>query len=323
MAAVHEQISREESLPNISRENSFTEMIGVRRLSALGLTGLQERREVTWMEDVLNYLYPDKSLEDIYNPKFYKDLFVEFICCAYFICLVNWVLVTNHTALYSPNTGQFGLFAGFLVFALVECWAPLHGGLLNPAGVWGFWLAGRMSFARFILASAAEVCGAAAGGMIGYSITPTRTILHAIKPTAGLSDGQGAAVEGFVTFHLILVALSVTNPKKHSKIAGLTIGLCKGSGILAAGTHTGGLANPIVPFGPAVATKDFEHHFVVYWLGAYIGATISALIYVFATKVNEHFDPETMAANNISPEIQLQESKKGGVTFEVGQTSST
>ena len=99
-AALKPQLSREDSYcatPQLSRENSFTAIVDSRRLSELGLTTstFLERREVTWLEDVLNYLWPDKSIEDINNPRFWKDLFFEFVCCAYFICLVNWVLVSN------------------------------------------------------------------------------------------------------------------------------------------------------------------------------------------------------------------------------------
>lgn len=272
-----------------NRENSFTAIIDARRMSAV--TVEDPSPPLSGADRIRNFFYPDRSIADLKSPKFYKDLLVEFICCTYFITLVDWVLITNHEALYKPNTGQFGLFAGFLVFALVEAWHPLHGGTLNPAGTLGFWLCGRMSLVRFFLASAVEVAGAAAGGKIGRALTPDRTIMHAIKPTDGLSESHGMAVELLVTFHLILVALSVTNPKKHSNVAALAIGLCKGSGILAAGTHTGGLANPIVPFGPALATGDWEHHFVVYWVGPYIGATLSAIVYLFATKVNEKFAP--------------------------------
>jgi hypothetical protein len=54
-------------------------------------------------------------------------------------------IVQSH---YEPGTTHFGLFAGFMIFAVVEAWTPICGCLLNPAAVIGFYIAGRMSFAR-------------------------------------------------------------------------------------------------------------------------------------------------------------------------------
>lgn len=73
-----------------------------------------------------------------------------------------------------------------------------------------------------------------------FSLAPVseQETLRPIMPTAGISDGQGLVIEAIVTFNLVLVALSVTTPGKHSTLASLTIGCCKGSGILAAVRQT-------------------------------------------------------------------------------------
>jgi glycerol uptake facilitator-like aquaporin len=58
--------------------------------------------------------------------------------------------------------------------------------------------------------------------------------MHALKQAPGLTVGQGLVIEGVVTFNLVAVALFVTIPGKHTKLATLAIGFVKGTGLLAA-----------------------------------------------------------------------------------------
>lgn len=58
--------------------------------------------------------------------------------------------------------------------------------------------------------------------------------MHALKQAPGLSVGQGLVIEGIVTFNLVAVALFVTIPGKHTKLATLAIGFVKGTGLLSA-----------------------------------------------------------------------------------------
>ena len=101
----------------------------------------------TLSKAVIRRLYLD-SLDDLCNPVFYRDVVVECILCAYVICLVIWCLVTLIPAAYEPSTTHFGLFAGFFIMYVIEAYGPVCGAPINPAGVWGFFLAGRISLAR-------------------------------------------------------------------------------------------------------------------------------------------------------------------------------
>lgn len=232
-----------------------------------------------------------RSLDDLRSPGFWCDIFTESVMCAYLAALVIFVLVTCNTHHYEPSTTHFGLFAAFLIFALIEAWFPLCGGLINPAANLGFFIAGRISFARAIISTAGESAGIAAGSMIAYGLTPLEQQqgLKPILPTPGLTPAQAMGIEAIVTFNLIMVALACTTPGKHSPLVALAIGCAKGSGIMAAGTHTGGLQNPIVPFAPAVATKNFTNHFVVYWAGPFIGGAVAAILYVSVVAFKEKF----------------------------------
>lgn len=94
------------------------------------------------------WLYPHESIDDLLNPVFYRDVFVECVLCAYVMACVIWALMTLNKEAYSPSTTHFGLFAGFFVMMVIEAYGPICGAPINPAGCWGFFLAGRLSFAR-------------------------------------------------------------------------------------------------------------------------------------------------------------------------------
>jgi hypothetical protein len=74
--------------------------------------------------------------------------------------------------------------------------------------------------------------------MLSYShrLVPeeNKSKVFALKKSELLTLTQAGAVEGILTFNLILVALSVTTPGKHTILHTLTIGCCKATGLLAA-----------------------------------------------------------------------------------------
>ena len=60
-------------------------------------------------------------------------------------------------------------------------------------------------------------------------------MLHAIKPGPGVLPGNGMVIEAILTFNLLFVALSVTNPRgKIAIMPSLPIAFCIGTGIMAA-----------------------------------------------------------------------------------------
>ena len=135
---------------------SSSQTLNGRRLGFTDTSEIQSRVPIvlawrkkffTW-ENLKKYLYPRESIDDLLNPVFYMELVVEGILCAYVMCLVIWCLNTLNAAAYSPNTTHFGLFAGFFIMYVIEAYGPITGAPINPAGVWGFFLAGRISLAR-------------------------------------------------------------------------------------------------------------------------------------------------------------------------------
>jgi len=72
--------------------------------------------------------------------------------------------------------------------------------------------------------------------LICYRLVPDtlKPKISSLGKSPDLSLIQAAGVEGILTFNLILVALSVTSPGKHTILHTLTIGCCKATGLLAA-----------------------------------------------------------------------------------------
>lgn len=88
------------------------------------------------------------SVDDLLNPCFWVEFLVEFILCTSILTLVIWASTTLDNSVYKPSTTHFGLFAVFEVAAVLEGYGPLSGASINPAGVWGFFVAGRISLVR-------------------------------------------------------------------------------------------------------------------------------------------------------------------------------
>jgi len=73
--------------------------------------------------------------------------------------------------------------------------------------------------------------------MVCFSLNPVeeRTTLPTLMMNPALSPVQGTCIEAILTFNLLFVILSVTNPRsKNSSVSNLSIAFCFGCGIMAA-----------------------------------------------------------------------------------------
>ena len=109
--------------------------------------GISERRRGT-SRCLHQEFHWRRSLADVVNPVFWRDVGVEFLLCALVESSVIWVLTTLRRDLYQLSTTHVALFVGFLVTAVVDGYGPVSGAFVNPAACWGFFLAGRISAAR-------------------------------------------------------------------------------------------------------------------------------------------------------------------------------
>lgn len=105
------------------------------------------------------------------------------------------------------------------------------------------------------------------------------TPIHSVPE--GLGVMEAVVMEIMITFALVYtVYATAVDPKKGSigTIAPIAIGFIVGANILAAGPFSGGSMNPARSFGPAVASGDFQDHWV-YWVGPLVGGGLAGLIY--------------------------------------------
>lgn len=99
----------------------------------------------------------------------------------------------------------------------------------------------------------------------------------------GVGNLNALLLEIVMTFGLVYtVYATAIDPKRGSlgTIAPMAIGFIVGANILVGGPFDGASMNPARAFGPALVGWRWHNHWV-YWLGPFIGAGLSGLIYEF------------------------------------------
>lgn len=88
------------------------------------------------------------NVDDFLNPLIWVEVLVEYILCTFVSIIVIWALTTINPARYNPSSTHFAIFAGVAIIALIEGYGPLCGAPVNPVGVWGFLIVGRISLVK-------------------------------------------------------------------------------------------------------------------------------------------------------------------------------
>ena len=101
--------------------------------------------------------------------------------------------------------------------------------------------------------------------------------------SSGVSVWNAFVFEIVMTFALVYtVYATAIDPKRGDVgvVAPLAIGFVLGANILAGGAFEGAALNPAVPFGPALVSWNWHHHWV-YWAGPLIGGGLAGVVYEF------------------------------------------
>ncbi|MDA1190285.1 MAG: aquaporin [Candidatus Poribacteria bacterium] len=133
------------------------------------------------------------------------------------------------------------LAVGFILFALIELFAPISGAHFNPAVSFAFWFAGEMPTMRLLPYVGAQLVGGlwgtvAAHGMF-YHLYPTLVEVSAVERSGG-----NHLAELFGTFLLVLTVLVLSS--RRSERTPLVVGLLVGGQLMA--TSSTMFANPQV-----------------------------------------------------------------------------
>lgn len=171
---------------------------------------------------------------------------------------------------------------GLILAVMIAAVGHISGGHINPAVTLGFVVSGRMSPVTGAIYWAAQLAGAVVAGyllsfMAGIDATAAGT--PAVAENVG--TGMGIILEAIATFFLVFVVFGTAVDERAPKsVYPFAIGLTLAASIMAIGALTGGALNPARAFGPALATSEFERHYV-YWVGPLIGGAIAGLLQLF------------------------------------------
>jgi glycerol uptake facilitator-like aquaporin len=254
------------------------------------------------MPEKASYFYPAASLRDLRSAVFWRDVASEMLAAAVLMSFVALVVISCNDH-YRLNTTHFGFFALVAVYLLIEGYGPISGAQMNPAASISLFLAQKMSLARTIAYIVAQVAGTAAGSGLGYLMTPANkrdSFPHFDPELNGLTVTQGVLIEAFFTFNLVFVALSCHDTVNRSPpcvMPALPIASCIAIGLICAGTHSGGLMNPIIPLGPAILSKNFTNYWV-YVVGPVIGGPLATGVYKLFIFIKVKFGAKPHTANN-------------------------
>lgn len=111
----------------------------------------------------------------------------------------------------------------------------------------------------------------------------------------GVGNLNALLMEIVLTFGLVYTVFATAiDPRRGDlgTIAPLAIGLIVGANVLVGGPFSGASMNPARAFGPALLGWRWNDHWI-YWLGPFIGAALSGLIYEFGIIESESLPHHT------------------------------
>jgi len=183
----------------------------------------------------------------------------------------------------SPPTPEVVLYAsivfGASLAANVWIFYRVSGGIFNPAVVLGVVLLGGMSIAKGVVLFFSQILGGIAAAALVDAIFPG-TISFGCELGAGTTTVQGLFLEAFLTFEVTLTIYMLAFEKHRATyLAPIGIGLSLFIAELAGTLFTGGAANPIRAFAPAVVNRNFPGYHWIYWVGPGLGAIAASGFY--------------------------------------------
>jgi len=171
---------------------------------------------------------------------------------------------------------------GVVVTAVIYAMSYISGAHVNPAVTISFWITRRMDPNTAIMYIISQIAGATLAGLALKTLFPDaiKTVyLGTCMLAPGVSTARGILMEFIITFLLVFTIYGTLIDKRASAgFAGVAIGFVVLIGSLIGGTISGGGANPVRVFGPAIASGQFTHHYV-WWVGPILGGIAAAFVY--------------------------------------------
>jgi glycerol uptake facilitator-like aquaporin len=178
----------------------------------------------------------------------------------------------------------FSIFYGIVFAAAFIALGRISGGHFNPAVTIGFWVTHRFGFFKTLLYVAAQLGGAAAAA---YSVRlfVSQDMWNFLMPgaltlSAGTTRGPAMLIEAAITFPLVFTLCVLTMDKLRARhwLVGLAAGVVITTAAMFGAPYTGGVMNPALAFGPALAARQWAYQ-GVYWVGPLAGGVAAASLY--------------------------------------------
>ncbi len=192
------------------------------------------------------------------------------------------------------HTGVSLAFGGVILVAVYTL-GHISGAHLNPAVTFGFWVARRFPGREVAPYVAAQLAGATAGAFALQAAVGSFAVFATTRPAIPVFAAFG--VEIILSFFLMLVVMAVaTDARVSGEVAGLAVGCVVMVDALMGGPLTGASMNPARSFGPALATGQWDSHWI-YWAGPVVGTAIAVVTYEYLRHgfSHDHRVPSTPA----------------------------
>jgi len=210
----------------------------------------------------------------------------EFFGTAYFVFMGvgGAVSFANNTDSALPVLGVPFCF-GFSLFVNVFIWAPVSGGVLNPAITIGLMATKTIPLIRGAMYIVSQLLGALLGAWLIDLVQP-----NAPGGATTLSDGvsipQGLFLEVITTSVLTMAVLMLAIEKHGQFMAPFGIGMALFISALCAGPYTGASLNPARTFGPAIVSNQFGRAHWIYYVGPTLGSLLAASYWYLLKHLN-------------------------------------
>ncbi|KAL8123973.1 hypothetical protein AgCh_011831 [Apium graveolens] len=200
----------------------------------------------------------------------------------------------KYKGLGAPSLVLIALAHCLSFFAAVASAANTSGGHVNPAVTFGALVGGRISVLRAVFYWVGQLLGAVVASLLlRFSTNGMRPLGFEVPVDVG--NLNALLMEIVLTFGLVYTVFATSiDPRRVDlgAIAPLAIGLIVGANVLVGGPFSGASMNPARAFGPALLGWRWNGHWI-YWLGPFIGAALSGMIYEFGIIESEALPQHT------------------------------
>ncbi|MEQ2172916.1 hypothetical protein GOODEAATRI_026267 [Goodea atripinnis] len=200
------------------------------------------------------------AFKGIWTKSFWRAVSGEYLASIIFVLLslgstINWAAGEEKPP--PADLVLISLCFGLSIATMVQCFAHISGGHINPAVTAAMVVTRKLSLAKGMFYVVAQCLGAITGAGILYAVTPAdvRGSLGVTMVNSNISLGHALLVELFITFELVFTIFASCDPKR---------------------TDLSGSASLAIGFAVAIG-----HLFAVYWLGPILGGTFAAALYEY------------------------------------------